>query len=109
MPRCSRGSTASQLSKDVAQIAAVIGREFSYPLIAAAAVIAERDLNAALAQLVAAELIYQRGVPPDASYQFFTIRPPFAARAKLEIACSISAASWISTGRNSTLRDCAAA
>jgi predicted ATPase len=56
--------------KNVAQIASVIGREFSYPLIAAAAVIAERDLNAALAQLVAAELIYQRGVAPDASYQF---------------------------------------
>jgi predicted ATPase len=58
--------------KDVAQLAAVIGREFSYPLIAAAAVLQERDLNAALAQLVAAELIYQRGVPPDATYQFST-------------------------------------
>ncbi len=56
--------------KDVAQIASVIGREFSYALIAAAAVVAEKDLNAALAQLVAAELIYQRGVPPDATYQF---------------------------------------
>ena len=56
--------------KDVAQVAAVIGREFSYPLIAAAAVLPERDLNAALAQLVAAELIYQRGVPPDATYEF---------------------------------------
>jgi predicted ATPase/class 3 adenylate cyclase len=56
--------------KDVAQIAAVSGREFSYPLIAAAAVIPERDLNAALAQLVAAGLMHQRGVPPDATYQF---------------------------------------
>ena len=56
--------------KDVAQIGAVIGREFSYPLIAAAAALSETDLNAALAQLVAAELIYQRGVAPDATYQF---------------------------------------
>jgi class 3 adenylate cyclase/predicted ATPase len=56
--------------KDVAQIGAVIGREFSYPLIAAVAILSERDLNAALAQLVAAELIFQRGVPPDATYQF---------------------------------------
>jgi predicted ATPase len=56
--------------KDVAQIGAAIGREFSYPLIAAVARHSERDLNAALAQLVAAELIFQRGVPPDAMYQF---------------------------------------
>jgi class 3 adenylate cyclase/predicted ATPase len=56
--------------KDVAQIGAVIGREFSYPLIAAAAVLPEQNLKDALSQLVAAELIYQRGVPPDATYQF---------------------------------------
>jgi class 3 adenylate cyclase/predicted ATPase len=56
--------------KDVAQIGAVIGREFSYALIAAAAALTEKTLNAALAQLVDAELIYQRGVPPDATYQF---------------------------------------
>jgi len=56
--------------KDVAQIGAVIGREFSYPLIAAAAALSEKVLNAALAQLVEAELIYQRGVPPDATYIF---------------------------------------
>ena len=56
--------------KDVAQIGAAIGREFSYALIAAVAALPERDLNAALAQLVHAELIFQRGVPPDATYQF---------------------------------------
>jgi predicted ATPase len=56
--------------KDVAQIGAVIGREFSYPLIAAAAAISENVLRDGLAQLVAAELIYQRGIPPDATYQF---------------------------------------
>jgi predicted ATPase len=56
--------------KDVAQIGAVIGREFSYALIAAAAAIPESVLRDGLAQLVAAELIYQRGIPPDATYQF---------------------------------------
>jgi class 3 adenylate cyclase/predicted ATPase len=56
--------------KDVAQIGAAIGREFTYTLISAVAALPERDLNAALAQLVRAELIFQRGVPPDATYQF---------------------------------------
>jgi predicted ATPase/class 3 adenylate cyclase len=56
--------------KDVAQIGAVIGREFSYPLIAAAAGLSEPALQGALAQLVDAELIFQRGVPPDATYMF---------------------------------------
>jgi len=56
--------------KDVAQIGAVIGRDFIYPLIAAVAALSERDLDAALSQLVDAGLIYQMGVPPDATYQF---------------------------------------
>lgn len=56
--------------KDVAQIGAVIGREFSYALIAAASALPEKNLKDALSQLVAAEQIYQRGVPPDATYQF---------------------------------------
>ena len=56
--------------KDVAQTAAAIGREFSYALIAAVAGLPEQDLQAALAQLVAAELVFQRGVPPDAKYLF---------------------------------------
>jgi predicted ATPase len=56
--------------KDVAQIGAVIGREFSYSLIAAAAAIPENVLRDGLTQLVAAGLIYQRGFPPDATYQF---------------------------------------
>ena len=56
--------------KDVAQIGAAIGREFSYALASAAAALPEKDLKVALGQLVAAELIFQRGVPPDAAYQF---------------------------------------
>jgi class 3 adenylate cyclase/predicted ATPase len=56
--------------KDVAQIGAAIGREFSYTLITAVASIPEDKLKVALAQLVEAELIFQRGLPPDATYQF---------------------------------------
>jgi class 3 adenylate cyclase/tetratricopeptide (TPR) repeat protein len=56
--------------KDVAQIGAAIGREFSFGMIAAVSGSPEQELAAALAKLVAAELIFQRGVPPDASYRF---------------------------------------
>jgi predicted ATPase len=56
--------------KDVAQIGATIGREFPYALIAAVAARPEKDLKESLAQLVGAELIFQRGVPPNAKYSF---------------------------------------
>jgi class 3 adenylate cyclase len=56
--------------KDVAQIGAAIGREFSYRLLAAVSAMPKQELEAALAKLVAAELIFQRGVPPDATYHF---------------------------------------
>ena len=56
--------------KDVAQTAAAIGREFSYSLIAIVAGLPERDLQAALARLVDAELVFQRGSLPDANYLF---------------------------------------
>jgi tetratricopeptide (TPR) repeat protein len=56
--------------KDVAQIGAAIGREFPYGLIAVVSALPERDLQAALTQLVGAELIFQRGTPPDATYLF---------------------------------------
>jgi predicted ATPase len=57
-------------TKEVAQIASVIGREFTYPLLRAAAPMSESDLQSALASLIDAELIYARGVPPEASYIF---------------------------------------
>jgi class 3 adenylate cyclase/DNA-binding SARP family transcriptional activator len=56
--------------KDIAQIGAVIGREFSFGLIAAVSAMAKQELEAALGKLVAAELIFQRGVPPGADYRF---------------------------------------
>ena len=66
MARLDRQPTA----KAVAQLGATIGREFSYVLLAAIAPFGEETLSEGLHQLVAAELVYQRGLPPDTSYQF---------------------------------------
>jgi predicted ATPase/class 3 adenylate cyclase len=57
-------------AKAVAQFGAVLGREFSYALIQALAPLDEATLQARLEQLVAAELLYQRGRPPRATYLF---------------------------------------
>jgi class 3 adenylate cyclase/tetratricopeptide (TPR) repeat protein len=57
-------------AKQVAQIGAVIGREFGHELIVAVAGLPEDALTAALDQLVQAELIFRRGMPPDATYIF---------------------------------------
>ena len=54
----------------VAQIGAAIGREFSYALLRAVSRLPEDELQAALARLVASELVFQRGTPPDAVYTF---------------------------------------
>jgi class 3 adenylate cyclase/predicted ATPase len=56
--------------KEVAQIGAVIGREFSYELLAAVAPMPSEQLNEALEQLVQSELVFRHGVPPDATYSF---------------------------------------
>ena len=54
----------------VAQIGAAIGREFSYELLGAVSLLPEDELQSALARLVASELVFQRGMPPDAVYAF---------------------------------------
>ena len=56
--------------KEVAQTAAVIGRAFPHALLAAVSAMSEAELESALDQLVAAELIFRRGTPPDATYSF---------------------------------------
>jgi predicted ATPase len=50
----------------VAQIGAAIGREFSYALLRAVSPLPEDELQSALGRLVASELVFQRGTPPDA-------------------------------------------
>src|SRR6266849_6185532 len=57
-------------AKEVAQVGAVIGGAFSYELLHAVYPIAEDHLRSELRQLADAELIYVRGIPPDATYQF---------------------------------------
>jgi class 3 adenylate cyclase/tetratricopeptide (TPR) repeat protein len=56
--------------KEIAQIGAAIGREFSYELIAEVAPMPEARLDDALAQLGASGLAFRRGTPPDAVYSF---------------------------------------
>jgi class 3 adenylate cyclase/tetratricopeptide (TPR) repeat protein len=56
--------------KEIAQIGAAIGREFSWELIAAVAPHSRPELDQVLAQLVASGLAFQRGTPPDAVYIF---------------------------------------
>jgi class 3 adenylate cyclase/predicted ATPase len=57
-------------AKDVAQIGAVIGREFSHALLAAVARKEEGALQAALDGLTGAGLLFRQGVPPHATYLF---------------------------------------
>ena len=57
-------------AKEVAQIAAVIGPEFPYALLAAVARKPEADLGSALDRLTDAGLLFRQGVPPQASYLF---------------------------------------
>ncbi len=56
--------------KEVAQAAACIGREFTYPLLATVSPLPESELRVALDRLSAAELVFRRGAPPEASYTF---------------------------------------
>jgi hypothetical protein len=56
--------------RQVAQIGAAIGREFPYTLLRAVSRLSEDELQASLVRLVASELVFQRGMPPDAVYSF---------------------------------------
>jgi class 3 adenylate cyclase len=56
--------------KVIAQLGATIGRQFSYALLQAVAQLNDRTLHEELHRLVEAELLYQRGVPPHATYVF---------------------------------------
>jgi class 3 adenylate cyclase/tetratricopeptide (TPR) repeat protein len=56
--------------REVAQIGAVVGREFSYELLSVVAGLPKMKLDEALAQLVESELIFCRGEVPQAIYTF---------------------------------------
>ena len=57
-------------AKEVAQIGAAIGREFSHALLAAVVRKPEAELNTALDRLIQSGLLFRQGVPPHASYLF---------------------------------------
>ena len=56
--------------KEVAQLGATLGREFFYELLRSVSLQDEPRLREGLAQLVDADLLYQRGAPPEATYTF---------------------------------------
>jgi class 3 adenylate cyclase/tetratricopeptide (TPR) repeat protein len=75
IPTTLQASLAARLDrlapvKNVAQIGAAIGREFSHELIAAVAAMRIVELDAALERLTSSGLISRRGTPPDAIYSF---------------------------------------
>ncbi|MGH7878770.1 MAG: ATP-binding protein, partial [Candidatus Binataceae bacterium] len=57
-------------AREVAQVAAVIGPEFSWGLLSAVAATAEEKLAAALKKLAEAGLLLEQGIPPEANYRF---------------------------------------
>jgi predicted ATPase/class 3 adenylate cyclase len=56
--------------RQIAQIGAAVGREFSFALLQAVSGLSPNELQVSLARLVASELVSQRGTPPDAVYAF---------------------------------------
>jgi predicted ATPase len=57
-------------AKAVAQYAAVIGRQFAYAVLSTGSQLDEATLQRELGRLVDAEIVYQRGVPPQSTYVF---------------------------------------
>ena len=58
------------VAKEVAQIGAAIGREFTHALLAAVVRKPEQELGSALDRIIRAGLLFRQGVPPHASYLF---------------------------------------
>jgi predicted ATPase len=57
-------------ARSIAQLGAVIGRQFTYDVLQAVLPLDEVTLQRELSRLVEAELVYQRGLPPQATYLF---------------------------------------
>jgi class 3 adenylate cyclase/predicted ATPase len=75
IPATLQGSLMARLdrlvtAKGIAQLAAVIGRQFAYALFQRVSQVDEITLQRELGRLVEAELVYQRGVPPQSTYVF---------------------------------------
>ncbi len=75
IPTTLHGSLIARLDrlhaeKEIAQLGAVLGREFSFEIIHAVSGIDEESLTVQLSKLVESELIYERGFAPDSTYIF---------------------------------------
>src|SRR6516165_9274354 len=57
-------------AREIAQVASVIGRDFSYVLLRTAAGVDDTPLQAALDRLAEADILLVQGLPPDAEYRF---------------------------------------
>lgn len=56
--------------KELAQISAIVGREFNHDLLQSVVDISGAEFEKSLAALVLSEMLYQRGLPPHSSYMF---------------------------------------
>jgi predicted ATPase len=79
-------------AKAVAQIGAVIGREFSHALLAAVARKPEAELQSALDRLIGAGLLFRQGAPPHATYLFKRART-FSCRTSIRYSKAASSSS----------------
>ncbi|MCP4257774.1 MAG: AAA family ATPase [Planctomycetes bacterium] len=75
IPATLQGSLMARLDrlssiKEVVQLGATLGREITYEMLRAVSHLEEETLYQGLKELVEAELIYQRGIPPQATYTF---------------------------------------
>ena len=75
IPATLRDSLTARLDRlgpanEVAQLGAILGREFSHDLLRAVSPLDPESLERALGELVSSELLYQRGIPPRATYIF---------------------------------------
>jgi class 3 adenylate cyclase/tetratricopeptide (TPR) repeat protein len=75
IPTTLHGSLLARLdrlapTRELAQIGAALGRQFSHELISAVAEMPPQQLDDAMSQLLRAELVFRRGTPPDAEYTF---------------------------------------
>jgi class 3 adenylate cyclase/predicted ATPase len=57
-------------AKEIVQLSAILGRELTYEMLQAVSSLDEDTLQQGLSRLVEAELLYQRGIPPKATYTF---------------------------------------
>jgi predicted ATPase len=85
-------------AKEIAQVAAVLGREFSYAMLAALAPVGTAELDAALGVLVDAELLYVHGSPPEATCVFKHV---LVQEAAYEALLGVAAASSIARSSRS--------